>query len=725
MGDSHARPSAEHADATGSALRSARKTDGHSLKKSPAIQRLNNRERARMASRAVAGSPDPGVPHAHAGTALPRALRESFEQAYAQDFSDVRVHSGAEARRIGAIAYTRGNHLHFQPGRFNPYTASGKELIGHELAHVVQQRAGRVGMPRVQRGTAPIQEHPTLECEADALGHRAARGERVSIQSLSAKRGPGVGTDTTALDPAGPIQRTRDDAMQYVRYHNVFEFKLDDHGGDFEQAFQDYAQGNPDPNHIQSIDDLYHALHHDDDPQSESDEDEPTQKKIKPSSDPHQDGSDPQQNTTQLDPTMAQIAIGQQLSQHQLPDPKDYQAPKTTGLAMDADDDDDEPFSGYAEEAPGQYLHQSLRHRAEDSSGNQKLKKAKNQKKPGKQDTLKSLLRLNRAKRKKGQGRPLYSRIEELIEASAGGDKDAEDQLKQVFAALDPTSEHFDYNKDQLDGMIRDAAKKLNPKDSRGTGHDEGQQTALFKLAMFRDSGMAGSGYRTTDTGKHGQKVRRLDFHQYNRTRTAAIPLNQSSQSNHPGVATSSKGGQDHLNKDNATLDEARTSAIMQSHGPASEFGRSLVAQVKMMEKPANIRKPGNRDGYDPQGRKFAEDADAREDLAYESGYNREFMKRTAKRVNPEFSQASDIGADQLSDNDADFDDLIPPEIIEESLQDPSKLEEHLSTMPHPKRRSGRDALRIKMAAKRKAGSQKGNQSDDDDGSGIDDEDDD
>jgi hypothetical protein len=100
-------------------------------------------------------------------------VREKMEGALGTDFSDVRVHEGAEADAAGAVAYTRGSDIHFAPGAFSPGSAEGQRLLGHELAHVVQQREGRVAAPG--GGAAPINEDPSLEAEADALGARAAR----------------------------------------------------------------------------------------------------------------------------------------------------------------------------------------------------------------------------------------------------------------------------------------------------------------------------------------------------------------------------------------------------------------------------------------------------------------------------------------------------------------------------------------------------------------------
>jgi hypothetical protein len=117
------------------------------------------------------------------GRPLPDPVRGKMEAALGANFSDVRVHVGPQAERIGAIAFTVGSDIYFAPGRFQPDTMPGQQLLGHELAHVVQQRAGRVRNP-LGSGLAVVQDH-ALEAEADRLGHRAA-AHRVEVQAKMA-----------------------------------------------------------------------------------------------------------------------------------------------------------------------------------------------------------------------------------------------------------------------------------------------------------------------------------------------------------------------------------------------------------------------------------------------------------------------------------------------------------------------------------------------------------
>jgi hypothetical protein len=128
--------------------------------------------------RATAPGPEPGVTPsvrralASPGQALPPSLRATMEPLFGADFSRVRVHSdvasGASAREIAADAYTVGRDIVFAPGRFAPETRAGRELLGHELTHVVQQRAG---LHARRAGGRSDEAH---EREADAMGARVA-----------------------------------------------------------------------------------------------------------------------------------------------------------------------------------------------------------------------------------------------------------------------------------------------------------------------------------------------------------------------------------------------------------------------------------------------------------------------------------------------------------------------------------------------------------------------
>ncbi|GAA0739791.1 DUF4157 domain-containing protein [Sphingomonas sp. ABOLD] len=110
-------------------------------------------------------APPPG-----GGEGLPGPLRQAMESFFDTDFGEVRLYSSDLATRMGALAFASGNDIVFAPGCYRPDTVEGLYLLGHELAHVVQQRRclARAGEPLALVADA------SLECEADLLGIGAA-----------------------------------------------------------------------------------------------------------------------------------------------------------------------------------------------------------------------------------------------------------------------------------------------------------------------------------------------------------------------------------------------------------------------------------------------------------------------------------------------------------------------------------------------------------------------
>ena len=81
--------------------------------------------------------------------ALPQDVRLDMERQLGGDFRNVRVYPSSFAHgALESQAYTQGTDLHFAPGEYAPYSTGGRELLGHELAHVVQQGSGRVRSPQ-------------------------------------------------------------------------------------------------------------------------------------------------------------------------------------------------------------------------------------------------------------------------------------------------------------------------------------------------------------------------------------------------------------------------------------------------------------------------------------------------------------------------------------------------------------------------------------------------
>jgi hypothetical protein len=90
------------------------------------------------------------------GQALDSRVRGRMESAFGADFSAVQVHAGPTAqglnRELNARAFTTGQDIFFARGEYNPGSSGGRELIAHELTHVVQQ-SGEELRPKLTVGS--------------------------------------------------------------------------------------------------------------------------------------------------------------------------------------------------------------------------------------------------------------------------------------------------------------------------------------------------------------------------------------------------------------------------------------------------------------------------------------------------------------------------------------------------------------------------------------------
>jgi hypothetical protein len=90
------------------------------------------------------------------GRPLSDGVRSFFEHRMGQNFGNVRIHTGVKAdlaaKCINARAFTLGGDVVFRIGEYRPDMQTGKQLLAHELTHVVQQECdGERSNWRVQR----------------------------------------------------------------------------------------------------------------------------------------------------------------------------------------------------------------------------------------------------------------------------------------------------------------------------------------------------------------------------------------------------------------------------------------------------------------------------------------------------------------------------------------------------------------------------------------------
>ena len=80
------------------------------------------------------------------GNRLDENTKTFMESRFGTDFSGVKIHTDNTAiqmsRNINAQAFTVGNDIYFNSGKYDPQSDEGKRLLAHELVHTVQQENG-------------------------------------------------------------------------------------------------------------------------------------------------------------------------------------------------------------------------------------------------------------------------------------------------------------------------------------------------------------------------------------------------------------------------------------------------------------------------------------------------------------------------------------------------------------------------------------------------------
>ena len=99
-----------------------------------------------------------------AGSPLGGTVKGKMESGFGADFSGVNIHTDSKSvqmnRDLGAQAFTQGNDIYFNEGKYNPASKDGQHLLAHELTHTMQQ--GSSIKKSIQRNT----ETPGLPTQA-------------------------------------------------------------------------------------------------------------------------------------------------------------------------------------------------------------------------------------------------------------------------------------------------------------------------------------------------------------------------------------------------------------------------------------------------------------------------------------------------------------------------------------------------------------------------------
>ena len=94
-------------------------------------------------------------------------VRSEMEQQFGRSMTGLTILESPEVRQAGARAYAKGNVIRFAPGEFDQNSEGGKQMLSHEIAHVIQQSQGKVSADSEH---SPLASDRELEAQADSFG---------------------------------------------------------------------------------------------------------------------------------------------------------------------------------------------------------------------------------------------------------------------------------------------------------------------------------------------------------------------------------------------------------------------------------------------------------------------------------------------------------------------------------------------------------------------------
>jgi hypothetical protein len=126
------------------------------------------------------------------GTPLDTATQAFFGSRFGYDFSTVRLHADSHAensaRSIGAFAFAAGEHVALGNEARKLAPSPRARMLGHELAHVVQQRSGVIS-PRSALSLASSEFHEReAHASARAISAGASRAPALSVAPTQVMR---------------------------------------------------------------------------------------------------------------------------------------------------------------------------------------------------------------------------------------------------------------------------------------------------------------------------------------------------------------------------------------------------------------------------------------------------------------------------------------------------------------------------------------------------------
>ena len=158
------------------------------------------------------------------GTTLDVTTRNFFEPRFGADFSQVRIHTdgraAASARAVNAMAYTVGDSVVFNRNKYSPESSSGRRLLAHELAHVVQHLGKGSRAEMIARQREDKDQQPPIEHQFEVQPHVIPMNAHALPERPKCEEFPGGSTDCEVDEtgtPTGKVTHRIDETNPCLR----------------------------------------------------------------------------------------------------------------------------------------------------------------------------------------------------------------------------------------------------------------------------------------------------------------------------------------------------------------------------------------------------------------------------------------------------------------------------------------------------------------------------
>jgi hypothetical protein len=160
------------------------------------------------------------------GQPLDAQSRAFFEPRFGHDLSRVRLHADTRAaestRAVNAIAYTVGSNVVFGTGRYQPATQAGRELLAHELTHVIQQPEASGNLANLRVGGV----NSVAERKADEVANSVAANRPLAQPKFLTAQLVQRQTDPNPPAPSPPrgVEKWQD--LERADYFTLYQLAL-------------------------------------------------------------------------------------------------------------------------------------------------------------------------------------------------------------------------------------------------------------------------------------------------------------------------------------------------------------------------------------------------------------------------------------------------------------------------------------------------------------------